>query len=130
MEMSAQFTVLCVDDEAIGLQIRKALLEHAGYHVLTALSGEEGLVLLEGHAVDVVLLDYLMPGMNGGEVAARMRAMRPGIPILLHSACVDLPADIRDLVDDVLAKGEGPHALLQRLRQILEAAKLAVKREM
>jgi CheY-like chemotaxis protein len=130
METSASFTVLCVDDEAIGLQIRKALLEHAGYHVLTALSGEEGLLIFESSSVNVVLLDYLMPGLNGGEVARRMRGIRPEVPILMHSACVDLPADVRELVDDVLSKGEGPEALLHRLRQVLEAAKLPMKRGM
>ena len=122
METNAPFTVLCIDDEAIGLQIRKALLEHAGYHVLTALSGVEGLVIFESSPVDLVLLDYLMPGMNGGEVARRMRAVRSEVPILMHTACVDLPADVREFVDDVLSKGEGPEALLHRLRQVLEAA--------
>jgi CheY-like chemotaxis protein len=128
MAMSAQFTVLCVDDEAIGLQIRKALLENAGYHVLAALNGEEGLAIFQSHPVNIVLLDYLMPGLNGGDVARKMRTISPEVPILMHSACVDLPPDVSELVDDVLSKGEGPQALLHRLRQLLEASLFPVKR--
>src|SRR5215469_8867208 len=74
--MKHPYTVLCVDDEALGLQIRKALLEVAGYSVLTALDGKSALVLFEDNAIHAVLLDYLMPEMDGGRVAAAMRAIK------------------------------------------------------
>ncbi|WP_044934601.1 response regulator [Pseudacidobacterium ailaaui] len=130
MEKSAPFTVLCVDDEVLGLQIRKALLEHAGFAVITALNGQEALALFQSknHSIQIVLLDYLMPGMNGGEVALKLRALDPKVPILMHTACVDLPDEVRGLVDDVLSKGEGPQALLHRMQQVLEASQLAAKR--
>ena len=115
-------TVLCVDDEALGLQIRKAILELAGYQVLTALDGNTALGLFQGHPVDAVLLDYLMPGMNGGEVAVAMRRVKPQVPILLHSACVDLPKETLDIVDSTLSKGEGPETLLSRLQGLIEAS--------
>ena len=65
--------VLCVDDEAVGLRIRKILLERAGYQVLTATDGDSGLQMFATHPVEAVVLDYSMPGMHGGEVARRMR---------------------------------------------------------
>ncbi len=65
--------VLCVDDEEIGLGVRRTILERAGYHVLTACDGTEGLELFAREPVEAVILDYSMPGMHGGEVATRIR---------------------------------------------------------
>jgi len=53
--------VLCVDDELIGLQVRKILLERAGYRVLTAPDGAAGLEVFAAEPVEVVVLDYSMP---------------------------------------------------------------------
>jgi CheY-like chemotaxis protein len=114
------FTILCIDDEALGLQVRRAVLERAGYHVVTAVDGRTGLALFRENAIDAVLLDYLMPGMDGGEVAVAMRRIKPQVPILLHSACVDLPPQVLEIVDGTLAKGEGAETLIFRLKQIIE----------
>lgn len=111
--------VLCVDDEVIGLQVRKILLERAGYNVLTALTGTEGLALFEAAPVEAVVLDYSMPGMHGGEVAARMRTAKPQVPILLLSAYLGLPADVTALVDVYMTKGEGAPVLLRKLDSLL-----------
>ena len=124
--MAIQYTVLCVDDEALGLQIRKALLEVAGYKVLTAVEGKAALSLFETHEVHAVLLDYLMPGMDGGQVAAVMRTMKPAVPILLHSACVDLPQETVELVNATLAKGEGPEMLIHRLQLLIDASHVSM----
>jgi CheY-like chemotaxis protein len=115
-------TILCIDDEALGLQIRKAVLERAGYQVLTAIDGVTGLTLFRGNTVDGVVLDYYMPEMDGGVVAETMRRERPSIPIMLLSAYINLPADVVKLVDVTLLKGEGPQELLEKLRLMLEAA--------
>jgi CheY-like chemotaxis protein len=120
--MTSPYTVLCVDDEALGLQIRRALLEMAGYKVLTALDGKSALVLFKDNTIHAVLLDYLMPEMDGGRVAAAMRAIKPSVPILLHSACVDLPPETIELVDTTLPKGEGPETLISRLEVLIEAS--------
>jgi CheY-like chemotaxis protein len=114
--------VLCVDDEPIGLQVRKILLERAGYRVLTAEDGQVGLSLFNKQPVEVVVLDYSMPGMDGGEVATRMRQIKPKVPILLLSAYVGLPSDVTSLVDLYMTKGEGPEKLLQRLGSLLQVA--------
>lgn len=112
--------VLCVDDELIGLQVRKILLERSGYRVLTAQDGLEGLEVFAKEPVEAVILDYSMPGMDGGEVAARMRQIKPQVPILLLSAYVGLPADVTSLVDLYMTKGEGPNMLLKKLSDLLQ----------
>jgi CheY-like chemotaxis protein len=113
--------VLCVDDEAVGLGIRKILLERAGYRVLIAADGASGLKLFAAHPVDAVVLDYAMPGMHGGQVARKMRQIKPEVPILLLSAYVDLPAGVTSLADLYMTKGEGAPALLDNLGNLLSA---------
>jgi CheY-like chemotaxis protein len=111
--------VLCVDDEVVGLRVRKILLERAGYQVLTAVDGYSGLELFATHPVEAVVLDYAMPGMHGGEVAKKMRQTKPNIPILLLSAYVGLPAEVSSLVDIYMTKGEGAPVLLEKLGSLL-----------
>ncbi len=115
-------TILCIDDEALGLEIRKAVLERAGYQVLTAVDGPTGLSLFRGNTVDGVVLDYYMPEMNGGAVAEAMRRERPEIPIMLLSAYINLPAEVVELADVTVLKGEGPQELLEKLRAMLHTA--------
>jgi len=111
--------VLCVDDETVGLKVRRILLERAGYEVLTASDGQSGLEIFRTHDVDAVVLDYSMPGMSGGEVARAMRQMKPDVPILLLSAYVGLHDEVRSIVDIYMTKGEGAPALLERLSNLL-----------
>lgn len=112
-------TILCIDDEDLGLRIRRAVLERAGYRVLTAVDGPTGLTLFRGNEIDGVVLDYYMPEMDGGVVAQTMRQERPQIPIMLLSAYINLPAEVVTLVDVTLLKGEGPRELLEKLRLML-----------
>lgn len=111
--------ILCVDDEVVGLRVRKILLERAGYEVLTAPDGKSGLELFASQPIEAVVLDYAMPGMHGGEVARQMRSAKPGVPILLLSAYVGLPEEISSLVDVYMTKGEGAPALLSKLNNLL-----------
>ncbi len=112
--------ILCVDDELVGLRVRKILLERAGYRVLTAMDGASGLTIFEKEPVEAVVLDYSMPRMHGGEVAGRMRQIKPRIPILLLSAYIGLPAEVTSLVDLYMTKGEGAPVLLQKLESLLQ----------
>ena len=125
MELSPHL-VLCVDDELIGLQVRKILLERSGYRVLTAQDGFAGLTVFQNEPIEAVVLDYSMPGMNGGEVASRMRQVKPHVPILLLSAYVGLPAGVTRLVNLYMTKGEGPDLLLQKLRDMLRTGQEAL----
>jgi CheY-like chemotaxis protein len=112
--------VLCVDDELVGLQVRKILLERAGYRVLTAPDGPSGLAIFSEEPIEAVVLDYSMPGMHGGEVAVRMRQTKPQVPILLLSAYMGLSADVTSLVDLYMTKGEGAPVLLEKLSSLLQ----------
>lgn len=112
--------VLCVDDEIVGLRVRKLLLEHSGYTVLTAPDGPSGLIIFNDQLVDAVVLDYAMPGMHGGEVAAKMRQIKPNVPILLLTAYVGLSADVTALFNVYMTKGEGAPKLLQKLEGLLK----------
>jgi adenylate cyclase len=72
--MDTPVTALAVDDEPANLRLLDAVLTPRGYRVLTAPSGAEALALLETEDVDLVLLDIVMPGMDGHEVCRRIRA--------------------------------------------------------
>lgn len=111
--------ILCVDDETVGLQVRKILLERAGYRVLTAADGPSGIQVFASQPIDAVVLDYAMPGMHGGEVAQKMRQTKPEVPILLLSAYVGLPDEVSSVVDIYMTKGEGAPALLHKLGNLL-----------
>lgn len=97
------------------------LLQTQGYQVLTALSGPEGLELFDANPVQAVVVDYAMPGMNGGEVAAEMKRRKPTVKILMLSAYVDLPEEALKWVDKRTVKGVSPTALLTDLYQMLSS---------
>ena len=112
-------TVLCVDDEKIGLRVRKIMLESRGYAVLTANNGPEGLRVFDENHVDLVLLDYFMPDLNGGEVASEMRRRRPDGPIVFLSAYFSLPPEALELADAFITKGDPPDVLIDRIQHLL-----------
>jgi CheY-like chemotaxis protein len=81
-------TALVVDDEAQARELVAAFLEPAGYHVLCAATGEEGVELARTAQPDVLLLDLLLPGINGFEVVEQLKAdaTTEGIPIIILTA--------------------------------------------
>ena len=113
--------LLCIDDEATGLMIRKMILERSGYSVLTAQDGPEGLDLFRSEAVDAVVVDYYMPKMDGGTVASTMKKLRPTVPIVMLSAYLNLPEGSLSAVDAFITKGQSPEILLEKLQAILDA---------
>ena len=118
--MQPKLRLLCIDDEDIGLRVRKVVLERAGYEVLTAQTAQSGIELFKSGPFDCVILDFLMPGTNGGEIAATLRQIRPEVPILLLSAYVNLPEEVLQKVDAQVLKGAGPEQLLRQVRTIIE----------
>ncbi|HZP17092.1 MAG TPA: response regulator, partial [Terriglobales bacterium] len=81
--MSRSPAVLCIDDNVLGLAVRKAMLETRDYTVFTAENGPAGLEIAARQPIDLVVLDYEMPEMDGGRVAQRLRRDCPSVPILL-----------------------------------------------
>lgn len=96
--------LLCIDDNEDVLECEKSFLESFGYTVLTAPSGSKGLELASTHPVDVVIVDYVMPEMNGHEVATQMRRLRPLAPIILLTGAVEVPKQTLNLVDALISK--------------------------
>ncbi len=117
----ASKTVLCIDDHQNSVAGWSLYLQSAGYRVLSTTEASEGLELFATHPVDAVLLDYTMPGMDGGEVARSMKRIKPGVPIILFSGHI-LPKEAVDAVDAVLFKGEPPQNVLSKLDGLMEAA--------
>jgi CheY-like chemotaxis protein len=96
--------LLCIDDSPDLLECEKAFLETFGYTVLTAPSGSKALELASTHAIDVAIVDYFMPEMNGHEFAVEMRRLRPQAPIIMLSGTVDVPKQALKLVDAFIPK--------------------------
>ena len=96
--------LLCIDDDEAVLECERSFLESFGYTVLTAASGGKGLQLASMYPVDVVIVDYSMPEMNGQEVAVEMRRLRPQAPIIMLSAAVDVPEQALKQVDAFIDK--------------------------
>ncbi len=68
--------------------------------------------------MDLVLLDYVMPGMNGGAVAHKMKIVKPLVPVMIVSAS-SIEEEIPACVDCLISKGEGPGVLLEKIEQLL-----------
>ena len=82
--LGTQGAVLCIDDDATNLLVRKAVLQSVGYSVLTA--------SIKRYPVSAVIVDFQMPEMNCAEVAAEMKRMRPHVPIIMLSAYTEFDA--------------------------------------
>jgi DNA-binding response OmpR family regulator len=89
--MSSEATVLVVDDEADVRTLCKVNLEYEGYRVIEAADGIEALEIVKTDTPDVILLDLMMPNLDGWEVLRRLRedSSTAGIPVLLLTAKAD-----------------------------------------
>ena len=120
--MSARILVI-EDDEAILKLVRRGLA-YEGYQVDTAVDGATGLALARDNAPDVVVLDLMLPGMDGLEVCRRLRAGGP-IPILILTAKDTVNDRIMGLdmgADDYMVKPFNLDELLARIRALLRRA--------
>jgi CheY-like chemotaxis protein len=114
-------TILYVDDDLSGLTGREALLKLQGYNVFISTSGNQGLELFRSLPIDAVILDYQMPEINGDALAARMKQLKPHVPIMLLSAHASLPEDALRRADTFLSKRESPQAFLAAVRDLVES---------
>jgi two-component system, OmpR family, response regulator len=108
--------LLCIDDRPQMLQVRKANLEPLGYSVITATSAPKAISMLDEMAIDAVLLEYKVEGMDAEAVAFHIKQRFPNQPIILLSAFSDMPERILWLVDEYVVRSEP----LERLAQAID----------
>lgn len=118
--------ILCVDDDARNRRLLDALLVPAGYEVIAADSGERALEILRTQAIDLVLLDLMMPGMDGIEACRRIRGElgQRFLPVVFVTALGDRDSRVRGKEaggDDFLTKPVDEVELLVRVRNLLDA---------
>lgn len=125
------FHILVVDDDKNTRMLFQAVLEAEGYTVYTADNGESALQMMDRHHIDLVVLDIMMPKMDGYEFTRTLRECRNSLPILMVSA-KQLPADKKKgfLVgtDDYMTKPVDEEEMLLRIRALLRRAQIVSER--
>ena len=115
--------MLVIDDDPDVRGFIAAALEEHGYRVREAADGREGLAEMEREKADLVIIDFIMPGMSGADVARRIRARLPDQPILFVSGYSETVAVKRTAPDaPLLAKPFRAEALHRAVRAALSPA--------
>lgn len=117
--------VLVVDDDSLTRDVLSTLLQLQEYELAQAADGDEALARAEAHDVDLVVLDATMPGMDGYEVCARLKAECGDIRVVLLAAA-DVPADRERSraagADAFLTKPFSPLELIDTMHQLTEGS--------
>lgn len=125
------FHILVVDDDKNTRFLMRAILEAERYSVSLASNGLEALDMLEKQHIDLVLLDVMMPHMDGYEFTRELRAAHNDLPILMVSA-KQMPADVKQGfiagTDDFMTKPVDEEELLLRIRALLRRARIVSER--
>ena len=120
-------TILVVDDERAHRLMLRAHLEDAGFRVLEAGDGEQALVLMAGEAVDLALLDVVMPRLDGMATLGRLKALSPEVPVLMMTAYGSIESAVAALkagAEDYLPKPLDVEEVLIKVQRHLKAASL------
>jgi two-component system, cell cycle response regulator DivK len=99
-----KFRVLCVEHRAEHMEVLNYMLNAAGYEVVPAVTGTEGLLLMATQEVDGVLLEYDLPDATGSAIRARMVQMKPEIPVLLFAGVGPQTAPLLHFFDSYLRR--------------------------
>jgi two-component system, OmpR family, response regulator CpxR len=117
--MKPKRTILCVDDNEQSLSIRKVMLETRGYRVAVSTDAASALEIFKQGGIDLVLTDLVMPGMDGTELVAAVKALSPTTPAILFSGKIRV-YERETQADVFLPKGMyAPVELLERIRLLL-----------
>ncbi len=117
-------TILCVDDDPVILDLQRAILERNGYTVLIARDGPTGITLAATEGVDMAVLDFRMPGMDGDQVAEALLRQRPDLPLVICTGFFDsLPEWLKWFAAGCVHKGDGPAVLLTTIQGVLAKRK-------
>lgn len=125
-------TILIVDDEVHTRKFLKTILEKEHYEVIAAENGEDALEKMETHHIDLIVLDIMMPKINGYELTKLLRETQNDLPILMLSA-KHLPIDKKKGfvagTDDYMSKPVDEEEMLLRIKALLRRAKIATERK-
>ena len=115
-------TILIVEDEEKIARFLELELKHEGYQVLKALTGRQGLALAESGKADLMVLDVMLPELNGFEVLRRLRKSSelPVIMLTARDEVMDKVAGLDGGADDYMTKPFAIEELLARIRVILK----------
>lgn len=113
IESGRQPIILCVDDEPDGLYLRRLILERSGYTVIASTHPARALDMMEQQHVDVALIDYQMPQMNGAVLSAHMKKKTPRLKVIMFSGASDIPEEGLGSVDCFVSKGDGMPRVLK-----------------
>ncbi len=118
-------TILVVDDEPLLRRVARQLLQKLGYRVLEASGGEKALEIFQeqGAEIDLVLLDLIMPGLNGFQTLERLRALNPEVPVLMCSGYGDAEEQEMPPGVNFLSKPYPLEILSQRVSEALQHAR-------
>lgn len=126
------FNILVVDDDKNTRRLYKAVLENANYNVFTAENGEDAFEVMDREHIDLIVLDIMMPRMDGYEFTKIVRDSQETLPILMVSA-KQLPEDKKKgfLVgtDDYITKPVDEEEMLLRIKALLRRAKIVNERK-
>jgi len=115
----SRFVILCVDDEPSVVKPIENMLQRRGFRVVTADDGASAIELFRQIKFDAVILDYVMPGMSGGEVARALREENASIPIILHTGYKEIADPLLANVTCTLPKGSLSF-LMTKLKDLLQ----------
>ncbi len=118
MTATDQATLLCVDDNKLALEVRKLLLESAGYSVLAASDSATAMELFSSSSVDLVVSDHLLRGDTGTALAAAMKKLKPQVPIVIMSGLVDAPEGMEH-ADLFISKADSPPEVLRKISELV-----------
>jgi signal transduction histidine kinase/DNA-binding response OmpR family regulator len=114
-------TILLVDDDYGVREVTSFILQEMGHEVLEAGSGGHALEMLdETPNVDLMLIDFAMPGMNGAELARHVRAKRPALPMIFLTGYADTTALADTDEDHIIRKPFRDHELVAKIRGVLK----------
>ena len=126
------FHILVVDDDKNTRRLLRAVLEAESYSVSTAENGEDALAVLDKTHVDLIVLDIMMPKMDGYELTTLLRETNNDLPILMLTA-KQLPEDkhkgFQSGTDDYMTKPIDETEMLLRIKALLRRAKIASERK-
>ena len=123
--------VLCIEDEPEMIDLIQLILEREGYQVVGAVGGQEGIEALEREKPDLILLDIMMPEVDGWEVFQHIKASdelkdKPVIIVTAKAQNIDKVLGLYIAkVDDYVTKPFGPHELVESIQRVLDKRQAA-----